>query len=104
MVATLEGLPPRATARPVKLAPGLLRLDFPVTVAATTPIGEHGSLLCRLTGNFDGQVLVYQVGRGGMLKVVAPGALALDSGGKPLSPLEALRQKERRSAPSKKRD
>jgi hypothetical protein len=95
MEATLEGLPPRALAQPVSLTPGQVRLMFPVTVAATIPIGEHDSLLCRLTGKTDGQVVVYQVGRGGLLKVVAPGALAMDAHGKPLSRLEALRRKER---------
>ena len=101
MEATLEGLPPRASAKPVNLTPGARRLEFPVTVPATTPIGEHESLVCRLKGEIDGQVLVYQVGRGGVLKVVAPGALTLDSSGKPLSPTEALRRKERGLAASK---
>ncbi len=102
MEATLEGLPPRASARRVIATPGRRRLEFPVTVAETTPIGEHDSLLCRLTGEVDGQVLVYQVGRGGVLKVVASGALTLDGNGKPLSPLEALRRKERGLAARKK--
>jgi hypothetical protein len=101
MVATLEGLPPRASAKPVEVKPGVLRVEFPVTVSATTPIGEHDSLLCRLTGEFGGQVVVYQVGRGGILKVVAPGTLAIDAKGKALSPLEALRRKEIEAAKQK---
>jgi hypothetical protein len=104
MQAMLEGLPPRASAKPVSLTPGLRRLEFPVTVPATTPIGEYDSLRCRLTGEVDGQVLVYRVGRGGVLRVVAPGALALDANGKPLSPLEALRRKEHGLAASGKND
>jgi hypothetical protein len=95
MEATLEGLPSRTSAKPISLTPGQVRLEFPVTVAATSPIGEHDSLLCRLTGKTAGQVVIYQVGRGGLLKVVAPGALTMDADGKPLSPLEALRRKER---------
>ena len=95
MTATLEGLPPRASAKPVEVTPGLRRVEFPVIVAATTPLGEHDSLACRLTGDVGGQVVVYRVGRGGILKVVAPGTLAIDADGKPLSPLEALRRKER---------
>ena len=71
-------------------------------MSATTPVGEHDSLVCRLTGEVDGQVVVYQVGRGGILKVVAPRALAVDAQGKPLSPLEALRRKEREAAGQKK--
>jgi hypothetical protein len=103
MEATLEGLPPRASSRPVRLAPGQLRVEFPVEVSATTPIGEHDSLLCRLTGNLNGRVIIYQVGRGGSLKVVAPGALTIGADGKPLSPLEALRRKERGPAGPDKR-
>jgi hypothetical protein len=102
MVATLEGLPPRATAKPVDMKPGTRRVEFPVTVSATTPVGEHDSLICRLTGEVGGQVVVYQVGRGGVLKVVAPRTLAVDAQGKPLSPLEALRRKEREAAGQKK--
>ena len=94
MTASLEGLPPRASSKPVEVKPGQRRVEFPVTVSATTPIGEHDSLLCRLTGEVGGQVVVYQVARGGVLKVVAPGALAVDARGKALSPLEALRRKE----------
>ena len=101
MVATLEGLPPRATAKPVEIKPGGRRVEFPVDVAATTPLGEHDSLVCRLTGEVDGQVVVYQVGRGGILKVVAPGTLAVDAQGKVLSALEALRRKERDAAGKK---
>ena len=49
--------------------------------------------------------MVYRVGRGGVLKVVAPGALTRDANGKPLSPLEALRRKERGlGRPRKNRD
>jgi hypothetical protein len=100
MEATLQGLPPRASAKPVKLTPRLRRLEFLVTVAATTPIGEHDSIVCRLMREIDGQVSVYQVGRGGVLKVVAPGALTRDANGRPLGRLEALRRKERRLAGS----
>ncbi len=94
MEASLEGLPPRPAARPVSLTPGQLRVEFPVAVPQTAPIGEHSSLLCQLTGKVDGQVTVYRVGRGGLLNVVAPGALTRDANGKPMSPLEALRRKE----------
>ena len=98
MTATLEGLPSRATAGPVEVKPGFDRVEFLVTLAANTPLGEHDSLLCRLSGEVDGQVVVYQMGRGGALKVVAPGALAIDAEGKILSPLDALRRKERAAA------
>lgn len=101
MEASLEGLPPRAAAKPVKVNPGTDCVEFSVSVAETTPIGEHNSLFCRLTQkvgeerpNKAGGTLIYQVGRGASLKVAAPGAVATDSDGKPLSPLETLRRKE----------
>jgi hypothetical protein len=102
MVATLEGLPPRATAAPVEIAPGARRVEFRVVVAATTPAGEHDSLVCRLAGKADGREVVRRVGRGGVLKINPPGALATGADGKPLSPLEALRLRERKPRPAAK--
>jgi hypothetical protein len=69
MVATLEGLPPRAEAKLVEVAPGAHRVDFRVTVAPNTPVGQHDRLLCRLTGEVGGRAVVYRVGRGGLIKV-----------------------------------
>jgi hypothetical protein len=98
MAATLEGLPPRAEARPVELAPATHRIDFQVKTAPTTPLGEHDTLLCRLTGKVGGRTIVYRVGRGGRIKVNPPGALTTGDDGKPLSPLDALRLRERAAA------
>jgi hypothetical protein len=95
MVATLEGLPPRAESDPVVLPPGARRLEFRVRVAPTTPLGEHETLACRLAGEAGGRAVVYRVGRGGRLKVNPPGGLVAGADGKPLSPLDALRLKER---------
>jgi hypothetical protein len=100
MVATLEGLPPRALAQPVKAAPGTTRIDFRVVVASTTPVGEYDDFVCRLSGEVGGQAVVYRVGRGGLLRVVPAGALSTATDdGKPLSPLEALRLKEHAAGP-----
>jgi hypothetical protein len=97
-VATLEGLPPRAEAASVEVAPGARRVEFRVTIAATTPAGEHDTLSCRLTATVGGRAVVYRVGWGGQLKVYPPGALTTDADGKPLSPLDALRLKVRGEA------
>jgi hypothetical protein len=94
MTATLEGLPPRAKAEPVEVRPGTRRFEFQVSVAATTPVGEHDSLVCRLDRNVQGRAVVYRVGRGGLLKVNPPGVAPTGVDGKPLSPLDALRLKE----------
>jgi hypothetical protein len=95
MEATLEGLPPRAKAQPVKVAPGTTRIEFRVDLASTTPAGEFDTLVCRLAGKAGGQAVVYRVGRGGLLRVVPAGALETSNGQHPLSALEALRLKER---------
>ncbi len=94
MTATLEGLPPRAKAEPVEIQPGTRRFEFQVAVAATTPAGEHDSLVCRLDSAVSGRAVVYRVGRGGLLKVNPPGVAPAGPDGKPLSPLDALRLKE----------
>jgi hypothetical protein len=95
LTATLEGLPPRAKAEPVEVRPGTRRFEFQVSVAPTTPVGEHDSLVCRLDGQVQGRAVVYRVGRGGLLKVNPPGVAPTGADGKPLSPLDALRLKER---------
>lgn len=95
LLATLEGLPPRASAEPVEVAPGASSVAFRVSVAPTTPAGEHTSLACRLDGKVGDQPVVYRIGRGGVLKVNAPGSTTNGADGKPISPLDALRLKER---------
>jgi hypothetical protein len=99
--AKLDGLPPRATAEPVAVPAGTRRVEFTVRVEATTPPGEHPSLVCELAGEVGGQKVVYRVGRGGVLTVNTPGGVKTDASGKPLSPLDALRQSEKKDAPKK---
>jgi hypothetical protein len=95
MEATLEGLPPRATAQPVQVAPGSPRIEFRVEVASSTTVGVFDTLVCRLAGKAGGQAVVYRVGRRGLIRIVPAGAFASSSGQYPLSALEALRLKER---------
>lgn len=95
-VAKLDGLPPRATAAAVEVKPGAKSVTFAVSVAADTPTADHKSLVCELSGTVSGHAVVYRVGRGGSLKVAAPGSVQTDKTGKPLSPLEALRQAEKK--------
>jgi hypothetical protein len=97
VVATLEGLPPRVKAKAIDVARGARQIAFQVTADSTTPLGEYSSLVCRLDGTINGQRVVYRVGRGGLLKVHAPGATLESPDGKPLSPLDALRLKEHRA-------
>ena len=94
-VAKLDGLPPRATSKPAKYTPGSKSIEFTIATEATTPAGDHDSLVCEFTGTVDGQAIVYRVGAGSKLKVVAQGAVGATKDGKPLSPLEALREAEK---------
>jgi len=93
--ARLDGLPPRASTKPVTLKPDAKQAEFEVAVEATAPTGSHPSLVCELVGEIAGQKVVYRIGRGGVFSVNAPGAVKTDAAGKPLSPLEALRQNQK---------
>jgi len=100
--ATLEGLPNRVQASPVKITAKEASAKFEIQLDATAPVGEFNSLVCRLTGKIDGQTVSYCVGRGGVLKITAPGGLVTDEQGRPLSPLDVLRKSQRSVIPTKK--
>lgn len=95
--AKLDGLPPRATAPALDLKAGAKEVVFEVSVDPTSPVGLHDALILELAGTAGGRKVVYRVGRGAALKVDAPGAVKTDATGKPLSPLEALRQQEKKN-------
>ena len=94
MVATLEGLPPRAEALPVPVAPDARRVEFRVVVAANAAVARYDDLVVRLSGRVGGRAVVYRFGRGGRLEIHPPGAIPKGGDGKPLSPLDALRARE----------
>ena len=94
--AKLDGLPPRAAAKPVSVKAGAKAVEFEVSIDPTTPPGTHPSLVCELSGKVGGQSVVYRLGRGGVLKVDVPGAVKTDATGKPLSPLDALRLEQKK--------
>jgi hypothetical protein len=100
MVATLEGLPPQTVVQPVAVPRDARRVEFLVAVAASTPAGQYERLTCRFSGQVGGQPVVYRVGRGGRFEVHPAGALTTGAGGKPLSPLDALRLREAAAAKS----
>lgn len=93
--ATLEGLPPRAKAERVSVAPGTQRIVVPVHLDATTPRGVVETLVCELSGEVNGQKVLYRVGRGGNLRIEAPGAARINTDGRPLSPLDILRSQQK---------
>jgi len=92
LIATLEGLPNRVFVKPVTINALDRQVEFAMELDNTAPLGTFNSLVCRLTGTIDGQEISYCVGRGGVLRIERPGALVLDSSGRPLTPLEILRQ------------
>jgi hypothetical protein len=94
--AELTGLPPRATAKPMTVAAGAKQVEFLVALEATTPAGECRALVCELAGEVGGQKVLYRVGRGGVFTTQVPGAGKTDAAGKPLSPLDALRQAQKK--------
>ncbi len=98
MIASLEGLPPRAKASPVTIARDDRRVAFRVELAASTPAGLYEDLACRLSGQAGVRAVVYRVGRGGRLEIHPAGSLLTGADGKPLSPLDALRLREATSA------
>ena len=104
MQATLDGLPPRAKARPVTVGPEQRQLTFEVTLDPTTPAGKHSTLSVVLSGSKDGSKLSYRVGHGGVLLAAEPGKLILGPDGKPLSVLEALRAAEKATNPQTPRE
>jgi hypothetical protein len=96
--AALEGLPPRAEAAAVQVAPAAAHVEFRVAIAPDTPAGRYENLVARLSGQVGGRAFVYRIGRGGRLDVHPAGALLKGSDGKPLSPLDALRAREAATA------
>jgi hypothetical protein len=102
MTATLEGLPNRVSANSVDVSADDRTVSFAVQVEPTAPVGSFPSLVCRLTGNVDGQEVSYCIGRGGVLRIERAGALVTDASGRPLSRLEVLRKSRSKVVSEKK--
>lgn len=94
LTATLEGLPNRISAEAVAIEGDAARVEFAVRLEPSAPLGEFTGLVCRLSGELNGQDVSYCVGRGTMLTVVPPGELVVDEQGRPASKLDALRRKQ----------
>jgi hypothetical protein len=99
LTATLEGLPNRVTASPVNISSQDSAVKFSVKLEPNAPVGSFNDLVCRLSGVLDGDEVSYCVGRGGILRIEPNGSLVVDESGRPLSPLEVLRQKKKQRKP-----
>lgn len=98
LIATLEGLPNRVNSKPITMVATGKQVEFLVEFEPTAPLGSFSSLVCRLTGQVDGQEVSYCIGRGGVLKIEPSGALVTDQTGRPLSPLEVLRKNQQKGS------
>jgi hypothetical protein len=72
--AQLVGLPPNATASEMQLSSSDQQLIFNVNTDPKTPVGQHGTLFCQVTVIQDGQPVIHNIGRGGVLRVDPPPA------------------------------
>lgn len=104
----LLGLPPNATTTDMQIGPDDKQVVFNVMTAPNTPVGQHGSLFCQVTVTKNGEPILHNLARGGVLRVdpppqpkkgeapkpqvakAAPSPAAPTA--KPLSRLEKLRQ------------
>ena len=109
LTAVLEGLPNLVTAREVSVSghvnsdAGSVQdkavknnqqiLEFAILPELTAPVGTTEGLVVRIHGMIDGRQVSWCVGRGGQLTIAADGELMRDESGKPLSRLQALRQR-----------
>ena len=68
----LVGLPPNATAQDQEITSSDQQVVFNVTTAPNTPVGQHGTLFCQVTVMKDGEPILHNLARGGVLRVDAP--------------------------------
>jgi hypothetical protein len=94
MVAELEGLPNRVTSSPVTIRRDATHIEFQMIPEPTAPLGSFPDLVCRLTGQFEGQTVSYCIGRGGVLRIEPRGSVVTDEQGAPLSRLQILQKQQ----------
>jgi len=74
----LVGLPGNTTAPVKEITADDTKIEFPVTTAANTPAAHHKGLFLRVTVMRDGEPIVHNIARGGLLRVDAPLAAKAD--------------------------
>jgi hypothetical protein len=75
----LVGLPGNTTAPVKEITADDAKIEFPVTTAANTPAAQHKGLFLRVTVMRDGEPIVHNIARGGLLRVDAPLAAKADA-------------------------
>jgi hypothetical protein len=96
LVAQIEGLPNRVTAKPISMGKDQRSVEFELQVSSDAPVGTFENLSVRLSGNRMDQSVSYSVSRKTVLVIAPLGKSYKDASGRPLSPLEALRQTRNR--------
>ena len=69
----LLGLPPHATAEPIKIKPGQEQATFKVKTAEKTPARHYKTMMLELTIQVNGEPVIHRFGQGGRLRVDRPG-------------------------------
>jgi hypothetical protein len=95
--ARIEGLPNRIECSPVEMQASDRRICFRIKAPEDAPLGRFDSVYVRLSGKRNGQDVSYCICRSTGLVIAQKGQLVKDSQGRPLSPLDALRQKSKAS-------
>lgn len=68
----LLGLPPNASTSDMQISPDDKQVVFNVSTAPNTPVGQHGSLFCQVIVMKDGEPVLHNLARGGVLRVDPP--------------------------------
>ncbi len=92
LLATIEGLPNRVSAKPAHIDPSASQIEFQLILEADAPLGQFDSVQCRLSGEANGQAVSFVIATNSKLQITPPGKLFRNADGSILSPLEALRQ------------
>jgi hypothetical protein len=68
----LVGLPGNTTVSEKEITAEDKKIEFPVTTGKNTPVAQHKGLFLRVTIMRDGEPVVHNIGRGGILRVDRP--------------------------------
>jgi hypothetical protein len=68
----LVGLPGNSTAPEKQITAEDTKVEFPITTGTNTPAAQHKGLFLRVTVLKDGEPIVHNIARGGILRVDAP--------------------------------
>lgn len=70
--AKLLGLPAKVTTKDLEVTKDQAEVVFPVTIDATSPVGQHKTLFCQLTVMKDGEPVLHNLSYGGTLRIDPP--------------------------------